>query len=109
MGASNSPTQLTLRKMRKDGYTAAVVEKWNHHVGIRQDLFGFIDVIAIGENETIAIQCTSYSGVSGRIKKIESDELAEQVAAVRKAGWRILVHGWRKPRHRWECREIDIS
>jgi hypothetical protein len=40
-----SPTQLTLKQLRAEGYTARVVERWNHYAGIRQDLFGF-DVLA---------------------------------------------------------------
>ncbi len=103
---STSPTQLTLKLLRKQGYRAAVVEKWNPHAHIRQDLFGIIDVLAVGNRETVAVQCTSYSNVSSRVNKIaESDAIGD----IREAGWRVLVHGWRKPRHRWECREIDVS
>jgi len=103
---SASPTQLTLKKWRKAGYTAAVVEKWNPHAKIRQDLFGCIDVIAVGNGETVAIQSTSYSNVSARVKKITD---IEALPDMRDAGWRVIVEGWRKPKHRWENREVDIS
>lgn len=43
----SSPTQRTLAECRKRGYTAQVVEKWNPHARIRQDLFGVIDIVAI--------------------------------------------------------------
>ena len=101
-----SPTQLTLRELRKQGYTAAVVERWNPHVNIRQDLFGCIDVLAVGNGETVAVQCTSYSHVAERERKLAE---AEAIGDMREAGWRILVHGWHKPRHRWVCREVDCS
>jgi len=104
-----SPTQCTLDKWRKVGYTVAVVEKWNPHMKIRQDLFGFIDVLAIGKDETVAIQSTTKHNLKSRITKIESDDLFEKVSAVREAGWRIIAEGWHKPKHRWECEEVDLS
>lgn len=102
-----SPTQRTLAKLRKEGYRAAVVEKWNPHAKIRQDLFGVVDVLAIREGETLAVQSTSGSNVASRVHKIEeSDALAD----IREAGWRFVVHGWRKNANgRWQCREVDVS
>lgn len=93
--------------MLAQGYTVAVVERWNPFARIRQDLFGFIDLLAIGENETIAVQTTSGSHVASRVKKIAEHE---NVEAVRKAGWRIVVHGWTKRKNgRYELREVDCS
>ena len=103
---SNSPTVNTLALLRKEGYLVSVVEKWNPHARIRQDLFGFIDILAIRENETLAVQCTSDGHVSDRVKKITDHE---NLPEVRKAGWRIEVHGWKKKGNRWECRRVDIS
>jgi len=101
-----TPTQRSLALLREEGYTVAIVEKWNPHVRIRQDLFGFIDLLAIRKGETLAVQTTS-TGVSSRIKKImESDYLPK----VRDAGWRIVVHGWRKnSKGRYVLRVEDIS
>lgn len=102
-----TPTHRTLKHLRDDGYQAAVVEKWNPHARIRQDLFGFVDVIAVRDDETLAVQTTSASNMSARVKKIEG---LETLPAVRKAGWRIIVHGWRKnSKGRWVLREVDIS
>lgn len=101
-----TPTQRSLAYLREEGYTVAIVERWNPHARIRQDLFGFIDLLAIRKGETLAVQVTS-TGVSSRIKKImESDYLPK----VRDAGWRILVHGWRKnSKGRYVLRVEDIS
>ena len=44
---ATSPTQLSLKKLREEGYTVAVVEHWNSFARIRQDLFGFIDLLAL--------------------------------------------------------------
>lgn len=103
-----SPTQLTLRELRKDCNLVAVVERWNPHARIRQDLFGVIDVLALRGDQTIAVQSTSWANVSSRIRKIaESDS----IAAIREAGWTVLVHGWRKSKksNRYELKQIDIS
>lgn len=101
-----SPTARSKALLEKEGYKVAIVERWNPHANIRQDLFGFIDLLAIRENETLAIQTTSYSNVSSRITKIAEHD---NVEAVRKAGWRIVVHGWQKKGARWECRVVDVS
>lgn len=97
-----SPTECTLSEMRKRGYYCVVVEKWNPHVKIRQDLFGFIDILCLGEDEVIGVQATSLSNVSGRIKKIADHD---NVAAVRKSGIKIYVHGWKDG----VLKEVDCS
>lgn len=104
---SKSPTQLSLERLRGDGYQAAVVEHWNAYIGIRQDLFGFIDILAVRGTETLAVQATSASNVSSRVHKIAD---SPHVAAVRDAGWRIVVWGWAKKKNRWVlAREVDCS
>lgn len=105
--AGMSPTQLTLRELRRRGLTTVqVVEHWNPFARRRIDLFGIVDVLAVGEGETIAIQCTSYANVSSRCRKIAD---SEAIADLRKAGWTVLVQGWRKVKGRWVCREVDVS
>ena len=102
-----SPTQRTLAEMRKRGYLVAIVERWNPWAKIRQDLFGIVDVLAIGNGETVAIQCTSGSNVSSRIAKIADSAATPEM---RKAGWKILAHGWRKnAAGKWTLREVDCS
>jgi hypothetical protein len=103
-----TPTQLTLRHLREAGWPLVeVVERWNPHARIRQDLFGFVDVIALREDETLAVQTTSAANVSSRIRKIAEHP---HVGFVREAGWSIVVHGWKKVGGRWELtREVDVS
>ena len=103
-----SPTQNTLKELRKRGYRAAVTEVWNPHARIRKDLFGFVDVLGIGPEGTIAVQATSYSNISARVRKI-TEECAEALADVREAGWRVEVWGWRKVNNRWRLKAVDIS
>jgi hypothetical protein len=103
-----SPTQLTLRHLRAEGWPLVeVVEHWNPHARIRQDLFGFIDVIAVGPQGTLAVQATSATNVSSRVRKIGEHP---NVAQVREAGWKILVYGWAKKSGRWTlARLVDVS
>ena len=104
--AKSSPTQRSLEYLREQGYFCAVVEKWNSFTRQRQDLWGWCDILAIRENEVLAVQVTS-TGVAERIKKIED---SPTVAFVRKAGIRIECHGWRKnSKGRYVLRVEDIS
>lgn len=103
---ATSPTQRSLKLLRDQGYTVAVVEHWNAFVKQRYDLFGFIDLLALRGDETLAVQTTSYSNVSARIKKIENHE---NVGVIRDAGWGISVHGWHKVGNRWQVRVVDLS
>lgn len=103
---SSSPTALTLRDLRRDGWTAEVVEHWNPHARVRHDLFGFVDVLALRGDVTLGVQATSDSNVSARVRKIAEHA---NVNAVREAGWRLEVWGWAKKGARWECRKVDVS
>ena len=104
-----SPTQLTLKLLREEGWTAEVVE---HFVsfpppGHRKDLFQFIDVLAVKGPHTLAVQTTSAANVAARIRKIAD---TPTIGAVREAGWTIRVHGWKKVKGRWVLhRDEDLS
>jgi carbonic anhydrase len=102
-----TPTQRSLKHLRDAGYMVAIVEKWNPHARIRQDLFGVLDLVAIRDGETLGVQTTSGSNVAARVKKLAE---SESVPRLRKAGWAIHVHGWRKGSNgRWALREVDCS
>ena len=104
---ATSPTQLTLRHLRAEGYTAEIVEHWNPHSRTRHDLFTFVDVLAIRGPETLAVQTTSAGNVSHRIAKIADSPL---IGPVREAGWTVRVHGWAKVKGRWVLkRDEDVS
>lgn len=99
-------TQRTVKMMRDQGYTVDVVESYNAYTRRKKDLFGCIDLLCIGNGETIAIQVTSKSNMSARIKKIEaSDALPEML----RSKWRILVHGWWKGTNgRYQLKEFEF-
>lgn len=102
----SSPTQRTLKELRKRYPLVQVVERWNPHARVRQDLFGIIDVVAVGQDEIVVVQATSASNVSKRVKKITE---SKALPILRQAGIRVLVHAWRKRGHRYVLREIDLS
>ena len=106
-----SPTARSLAHARKLGWLAGSVEKWNPHARIRQDLFGFIDLIVLdGQGGTLAVQATSASNVSSRVAKIKANEAAPRWLA---EGNRIQVWGWKRiPKGkscRYELRVVEIT
>ncbi len=66
------PTQRTLKRLKEEGYTPAIVEKYNYFSRTRQDLYNFADIVAIHPEKlgVLAIQTTSGSNASARRKKI---------------------------------------
>lgn len=101
MARRRSPLARTIDYFVEQGYAVDVVER---RVGpVTKDLFGFIDALAIRRDETVALQVTSCSNMSARVKKIVDSDL---VGRVREAGWRILVVGWD---HRDQPRIVDVS
>lgn len=87
-----SPSALTAEHYTNLGGIIGTVERFIPGRNIRVDLFGFIDQICLLDGETIAIQATSWTNVSSRVKKIAECECLD---AVRKANWKILVFGWK--------------
>jgi hypothetical protein len=102
-------TQLSLKRLRNDGWLADVTERWQPatpagfggHL-IRKDLFEFIDILAIHEQHGIlAVQTTSFDGMRERLKKIARLQAAQVLLA---AGGKIEVHGWAKVGGRFVCK-----
>lgn len=106
-----SPTQRTLAHLRKNGWLCGIVEKWNPHARIRQDLFGFADVVGVLGNCVTLIQTTSGSNMSARITKIRDNPNSKVWLA--SCNRSIFVHGWAKrgargKRKTWTLREVEI-
>lgn len=101
----SSPTSRSLEALRKDGWLPAVVEKFNSFSRTRHDLYGFIDILAVREKETLAVQACHYSDVADRVAKIQSHE---NFVAVVASGWRIEVWGWHKPKTRYVVRKVPV-
>lgn len=94
-----TPTQRTIRELKNNGMKCAIVEKWNPHVGphgIRQDLFGIIDIIALDpERGVIGVQCCG-SSFSAHYKKITAERAQETLDWLQTPGTKLEIWGWRK-------------
>lgn len=102
-----SPTARTLALLRERGYEAQVVERWIPRANIRVDLFGFIDIVAVGKGRTVGVQACAGASVAPRVHKVRE---ARTLPAVLKAGWVVLVIGWRKSARtsRWTYRVVRV-
>jgi len=86
-----SPTQRTLAELRKRGYLAAVVERFNSFARIRIDLYGFADVLAIRPGEFFAVQaCAAASHAARRDKLLRTPGCRAWL----EAGGRVEVWSW---------------
>ena len=99
MSKNLSPTQRTLRALRERGLVCAIVEKFNPYVGphgIRQDLFGIIDVLALDPQVgVIGVQSTGQD-FAGHKRKLLEERHQETVDWLSTPGTSLELWGWRK-------------
>jgi len=99
MAKGISNTSRTLEYLRSQGWMADKVEQFNAYAGKfgqRKDMFGFGDVVALGENSIIAIQSCGQA-FSEHNKKITEDEfVAPNALKWLECGGRLMLIGWRK-------------
>lgn len=109
--AKTSPTQRTIAELKKLGYTVAIVERWNPYARIRQDLFGFIDILGIKPGEILAIQATDHTSHSKRrIKSLAHKNFPIWIAAGGKFEiWSFRKAGPRGKRKIWTVRKESLS
>jgi len=92
---------------RRQGMTAAVVEHWNPHARIRQDLFGCIDVLACGSQGVLGIQATTKPNARARMRKALAEPRLEAWLA---SGAAFEVWGWHSPKpRRWDCVRMPLT
>jgi hypothetical protein len=109
--AKTSPTKRSLAMLREEGWTCQIVEKWNPFARVRQDLFGFIDILCIGKDHCgiLGVQTTVAAKVNERFRKISKEPRAWLFRA---AGGSVIIHGWKKAgkRHatpgKWVCDKL---
>ena len=89
--------------LRETGYTVDVCEFYDYHGGRRHDLFGIGDLIAVRDSETTLVQVTDITHVANRVTKIQA---SPHLDALRLAGWRVIVHGWRRD---GRLREVEVA
>lgn len=102
-----SPTKLSLRHLRAEGWTVDVCERWVPMGAgkVRKDLFGLVDLVGVRDGETIGVQTTSNANFNSRLNKMHDGEHAPLLAALVAAGWHVVIHGWRlTDRHGHACK-----
>ncbi len=104
----SSPTQRSLKELRRLGWTCQVVEKWIPQARRRVDLFGCIDLVAMGGGRILGFQVTTTSNQAARVAKIKAEPRAREWL---ENGARLLVHGWLKSKKngRWKLTETEIE
>lgn len=100
-----TPTTRSLRYLADEGWLPDVVER-RVAGNVVHDLFGFIDILAIKGEQTLAVQVTTAPNVSARVKKIADSPF---LVNVREAGWAIHVHGWKHKDGQWTLRLVELS
>lgn len=113
MAKGLSPTQRTLRNLRQQGAICGIVEHWNSFACIRQDLFGFIDLICLlPDRGIVAVQCCSTDHAKHKQKILDNEVAPEWL----KSGGKIEIWSWRKTKVkrggiavRWTPRVEEIT
>ena len=108
------PTERTLRELRKNRIRCAVGERWNPyggplvkgrcpvcergptHRGVRQDLFGIIDVLALGKSGIVGIQCCGGSGYQGHVRKLTVEKAGATLGWLETPGATLELWAWRR-------------
>ena len=97
--AGISNTSRTLEYIRSQGWIADKVEQFNAYAGKfgkRKDMFGFGDIVAMGEGSIIAIQSCGQAFAAHNRKILEDPLVAPNARLWLKNGGRLLLIGWRK-------------
>ena len=90
-----SPLQRSMKQLREEGWHVEKVEWWNSWGKVRQDLFGILDLLCIHKQDghTLGVQVTTMGQKQPHIRKIRK---SKNYPLLRKAGWMIQLHSWRK-------------
>lgn len=114
-----TPTQRTIRELKNQGRRCGIVERFNARVGphgIRQDLFGIIDIIALDpERGVIGIQSCGNS-FAAHFRKITEEHAQETKDWLETPGAKLELWAWRKVKRVrggkamvWEPRMEEIT
>ena len=107
-----TPLARSKSKLESEGWTVAIVERWNGFARVRQDLFEFGDLLAFNGDTVAIIQATTSDHVANRMHKVQRIAAASLwLASPHRA---IVVHGWAKRGPRggakvWTCREVRVD
>ncbi len=94
--------------LESEGYKVWIVEQTIRIPGrtFKRDLFNGFDLLGVRNEETLAVQTTTLSNLGSRLKKLADNEYMPHL---RRAGWTLKAHGWRKLKTGWEAKVVDVS
>jgi hypothetical protein len=108
-----------MRALRDQGGKCAVVEHFNPHVGehgIRQDLFGILDVLVLDPSGVIGIQCCAGSAFKKHWEKLTVERAQDSIDWLSTPGTKLQIWGWRKVKlarggkaMRWSARVEEVT
>jgi hypothetical protein len=114
-----SPVQRTMRALRERGAICAVVEKWNAYGGphgIRQDLFGIIDIIVLDPSRGVVGVQACGSDFKAHLDKLLTERHQETSDWLMTPGTHLELWGWRKIHARrggkamvWRPRVLEVT
>ena len=93
------PTQRTLKALRDKGLICGVVERFNPYAGqfgIRQDLFGIIDIIALDHSKGVIGVQSCGTAFSDHHRKLTEEKAQECIDWLKTPGASLELWGWRK-------------
>lgn len=96
---SVSPTQRTVRELKNQGRKCGIVERYNAFVGphgIRQDLFGIIDIIALDPERGIVGIQSCGSAFAAHEKTILEERWQDTYDWLATPGTALELWGWRR-------------
>jgi hypothetical protein len=116
---ATSNTQRTIRELRNQGRVCAIVEKWNQFVGphgVRQDLFGIIDVLALDPQRGVVGVQSCGSDFAAHERKLLTERAQECIDWLSTPGTVLELWGWRKVKlkrggkaERWQPRIREFT
>jgi hypothetical protein len=108
-----------MRELRNQGRVCGIVERWNQHVGphgIRQDLFGIIDIIALDPQRGVVGIQSCGSDFAAHFRKLTEERAQESIDWLSTPGAKLELWGWRKVKLkrggvavRWQPRVQEIT
>lgn len=105
-----SPTERTLAELRKRKISADICERWLPHVhrggggfGVRRDLFGWIDIIAICPRRGVGAVQSTGTDFAAHWRKLTEKRAAKVREWLESGAWAELW-GWRKLKGVWAPR-----
>ena len=115
--SKTSPTQRSIKFCKEQGRIVGIVERFNAYAGkfgIRQDLFGFIDLICIDPVDGIVAVQSFGQAYSEHVRKLQDERNEPMYEWLKHAKLELI--GWRKVKlkrggkaMRWKPRIADIT